>query len=276
MFTRREIQDALRSLNVRPSRLAGQHFLVASNVAAASLAAADLTPGETVLEVGAGLGSLTEPLLQTGARVIAVERTKAMAEYVRRRFLPDQNLTVIAEDIFRVDLRRLFRDNGYVVVANLPYNITSLFLRNALTQTPRPNRMVLLIQREVAYRLVGHQGDRSLLTLLAGFTAETEIIQTVERSAFWPTPEVTSAIVRLRLKPVPAQLEAIMRLGRIAFAGRRKQLQNSLAAGLHLPVGDVRQRLGQIGLKPTVRPQELVPQQWEKMHQVFVDTLSSP
>lgn len=276
MFTRREIPGVLRSLNIRPSRGAGQNFLVAPSVAAASLAAAELTPGESVLEVGAGLGSLTEPLLQAGAKVIAVERTKTMAEYLQRRFANVWNLTVIGDDIFRVDLRRLFRDNGYAVVANLPYNITSLFLRNALTQPPRPNRMVLLVQREVAYRLVGHRGDRSLLTMLADFTAETDIVQTVERNAFWPAPEVTSAIVRLRLKPLTGQLEAVMRLGRIAFAGRRKQLQNSLAAGLRLPAGDVRQRLGRIGLKPTVRPQELLREQWEKLHQVFVDTLPSP
>lgn len=276
MLNAAQIRRLLRETGLHPSRLSGQNFLVDSAVARASVRAAQLESGETVLEVGAGFGSLTEELLANEGQVIAVERDPRLARYLRTRFAGLSRLRVVEQDIFRVRLAEVVRDGAYVIVANLPYSITSLFLRNFLTLSPRPNRMVLLVQREVADRMIGTDGDRSLLTLLTALASEADIIRTVDRSSFWPQPVVQSALIRLKLRPLLPETEHLMRFARLAFAGRRKQLKNSLAAGLQIPALEVAQQLEHAGISPTARPQDLTPEEWRKVYESFVDAVVNP
>lgn len=269
MLTDRDtLRRLLRQHGLRPRTSLGQHFLIDASVAEASVRAAGLQPTDTVLEIGAGLGSLTDHLLTAGCRVIAVEQDRRLATVLAQRCASIGRLAVLAQDIFSVRLDQYVRDGAYFVVANLPYNISSLVLRNFLTLSPRPTTMVLLLQREVADRLVGKDGDRSLLTLLAALTAQVEILRVVERTAFLPPPAVTSALVRLKLKPLDPRTEKILRLARLAFAGRRKQIKNSLAAGLQLPASEVEKVLNKAKISVSARPQELELKEWERLYAV--------
>lgn len=276
MLNRQQLRRLSRQVGLQPSRISGQNFLVDRAVAEASVRAAELRPTDTVLEVGAGFGSLTEYLLGLAGKVVAVERDPRLAALLKSRHTRQPKLEVEAVDVFRLRLDALVEEGRYKVVANLPYSLTSLFFRNFLTLSPRPELMVLLVQREVAERLRGANGNRSLLTLLAELTASTEVLRLVDRTSFWPVPGVTSALVRLRLKPVPADTESLLRLARMAFASRRKQLRNSLAAGLHLGPATVATCLVAAGVSPSARPQELTAEAWRKIHQLLIDTSSHP
>lgn len=277
LTNRQSVQQLTGALGLRPQRAAGQSFLIDPGVVAASLQAAKLVRADTVLEIGAGLGALTEALANAVDQLIAVELDRRLARHLRQTFGGRKNVTIIEGDIFNVRLDQLLSDRGYHLVANVPYSITSLVFRNFLTLSPRPKTMTLLIQREVADRLVGRGGDRSLLTLLADLTAQTRVVRYVDRTSFWPAPAVESSMVHVTLTPqLPADFEATMRCARMAFAGRRKQLKNSLAAGLQLSTASVEKQLAAVGIPPTARPQELTVEQWQLLSRVFVDTASNP
>lgn len=271
------VDRQLRALGLTPRRALGQHFLVDADVVRASIAAAELTGRETVLEIGGGLGVLTDALAAAAGRVVVVEQDPRLAAHLTRRFAQQSHVTVIAADVFRVPLDRYFRDGDYQLVANLPYQITSLVFRNFLTLAPRPRTLVVVVQKEVADRLAGQSGNRSLLWLLAALAGTTEVLRTVDRRAFQPAPAVTSALVRLRLTPpFPADAESILKVARFAFAGRRKQLKNSLVAGLKQSAETVLQTLQTAGIEPTTRPQELALAQWRRLTQVLIDAKVLP
>lgn len=274
---RQRVQRLVRRLRLHDPHRLGQHFLIDRSVAEASMAAADIQPTDTILEIGPGLGALTELLAVRARRVVAAEKDRKLAGRLTDEFRTRPNVTIVQTDVFRVRLAAYVADRAYKLVANLPYSITSLVFRNFLTLAPRPSLMVLLIQREVADRLTGTNGNRSLLTLLADATAVVEVLRLVDRTSFWPAPEVTSALVRLRLaEEVPSDLAEILRFARMAFAGRRKQLKNSLAAGLQLAAEDVAETIQRAGLNQSARPQDLTLVDWRKLHRFFIDTSTNP
>lgn len=267
----------LRALGLVPRRVLGQHFLVDPEVVRASIAAAELTGRETVLEIGGGLGVLTEALATAAGRVVVVEQDPRLAAHLAQRFAGQPHVTVIADDVFRVRLDRYLRDGDYQLVANLPYHVTSLVFRNFLTLAPRPRTLVVLVQKEVADRLDGRSGNRSLLWLLATLAGSTEVLRTVDRRAFHPAPAVTSALVRLRLAPsFPPDAESILRVARLAFSGRRKQVKNSLLTGLKQPVASILRSLQKADIEPTTRPQELSLDQWRQLTHVLIDAKAFP
>lgn len=268
----RAVRQQLRGLGVAPRRELGQHFLIDASVVLASVQAAQLSRNDTVLEIGGGLGLLTAALAAAAGRVIVVERDARLAAHLERRFAPAENVQVVTGDVFRVRLTDYLRDGQYHLVANLPYQVTSRVFRNFLTLPPRPRQLVVLVQKEVADRLAGQEKNRGLLWLLAAAAGEVEVLRTIDRRSFVPPPQVTSALVRLRLHPrLPEDVEALLALGRLAFVGRRKQLKNSLAAGLHQPVPLVADTLRLARLNPTVRPQELGLAEWRKLRQRLID-----
>lgn len=274
---RQVVRRLARQLNLRPSRSSGQHFLIDGEVLRRTLELAELTPDDVVFEIGPGLGALTEALLRRAGRVIAVERDLQLANFLQEHFADVNHLTLIRQDIFRVRLDQYLTDGGYKLVANFPYRITGLALRNFLTLAPRPERLVVLLQREVADRLRGEAGNRSLLWLLAQLTSTVEVHRLVDRTAFWPAPAVTSALVRLwPCRVLPSEWPTLMRLARLAFASRRKQLKNSLAAGLKLDPKKIQKIIPAAGLEPSVRPQELSLNDWKNLHQVLIDSGAFP
>jgi 16S rRNA (adenine1518-N6/adenine1519-N6)-dimethyltransferase len=272
---RRRVQRELAALGISPQRAAGQHFLLDRSLVRDAVAAAAVGKRDTVLEVGPGLGILTEALVRAAARVTAVEVERHFAIFLKSKFRAERSFTLIRANLFDVDLAAYVQDRAYAVVSNLPYSITGLALRNFLTVPPRPDRMVLLLQREVAERVSAKPGALSILGVLAQATADVRIVRTVPPEVFWPEPAVESALVKFELYPatleerlgVPERL--FFRVVRMGFAGRRKQIKNSLAAGLAAPAGEIARALVESGIPPTARPQEISVTAWAELVRII-------
>lgn len=271
MPDRREVQRILADIGLRPQQAAGQNFLCDESVAERMVAAAGVEAGERVLEIGPGLGILTESLLNRGAEVVAVELDRRLAAFVRRRFAAHPGFRLIENDIFKVRLPDVVSDHEYKLVSNLPYGATSLVFRNFLTLSPRPSSLTVMIQKEVAERIVARPGRMSLLSLLVQYYSQPHLLLTVSPSRFYPPPKVESAILQcLDLRsPAAAESQAVFRLARAGFSSRRKQLRNSLAAGLRLSPPELDKKIKEMGLNPTARAQELSLEDWRLLAEKF-------
>ncbi|MGE5589106.1 MAG: 16S rRNA (adenine(1518)-N(6)/adenine(1519)-N(6))-dimethyltransferase RsmA [Bacillota bacterium] len=236
------IARLLRRYGLSPRHRLGQNFLVDPRVLEAILAAADLAPEDVVLEVGPGLGVLTEALAARAGAVMALELDPGLLGILRERLAERKNVRLIHGDALKEDLAALLdeaADGGpgcSKVVANLPYYITTPFLMRLLEETPGWERAVLMVQREVADRLLASPGgkDYGVLTLSVRYHARAELVTPVSRRAFWPSPEVESAVVRLfrrQQPPVPASPRTLFACIRAGFSQRRKTLANALGAG---------------------------------------------
>jgi 16S rRNA (adenine1518-N6/adenine1519-N6)-dimethyltransferase len=224
------VRALLRELGIRPRKRWGQHFLCDGNVARRIIAAAEIAAGERVLEIGPGLGALTEVLLQAGAIVTAVERDPVLAAFLARDGGP--SLEVITGDFPRCDLAT---PPPYKVVSNLPYYVTTPIIESLLVSHTGWSAAVLTMQTEVAERLAAGPAARAYgaLSLFAQFHSEIERLFAVPASCFYPPPEVESTVVRLR--PLErgigeATARAFRAVVRAGFGGRRKTLHNSLRA----------------------------------------------
>ncbi len=233
------------------------------------MAAALPGPDDTVLEIGPGLGVMTRPLAEQSGRLVAVEADQVLAELLRRD-APD-NLEVIEGDALEFDFTTLPR--GYKVIANIPYYLTSRLFRLLLENPNPPSVMSLLIQKEVAERIVAKPGKLNILALSVQYYAEAEIIGVVERHKFWPAPDVDSAILRVTRGSEPAFAAdpgELFRLIKAGFGEKRKQLKNSLSGGLNLSTELTMKLLDESGLEPMARAQELSLEQWERLYRVAV------
>ncbi len=266
--------------NIKPSRSKGQNFLIREEVYNNIVKAADLKKEDIVLEVGSGLGFLTEKMARKVKKVIAVELDDRLAEVFWNRLaeLGVGNVEVINKNILDLPLTpSLVRRGKFKVVANLPYNITSIFLRKILSAEFKPSLMVLMLQKEVAKRIDAQSPKMSLLAVSVQFYAKPEIIQIVPASNFWPEPEVDSALIKLKPHPSPLlskergdtnyiQSEReFFRLVRISFSAKRKMLKNNLANGYHRSQDKVKKWLGMANFSLKIRAQNLSLEDWLKL-----------
>jgi len=268
----------LKEHHLIPKKDLGQNFLVDSNILTRMVALAEITENSTVLEIGAGLGSLTFFLAQTARQVIAVEVDKDLLPIARQLLTGFSNVTLIAEDILTVDLRTLHLPDGYSVVANIPYYITSAIIRKLLTASEKPTRMVLTIQEEVAERICAPAGKLSLLALSVQVFGTPEILMKISAGAFYPAPTVDSVTLRINLFPEPAipqeKLDIFFRLIKAGFSQKRKMLRNTLSSGLHLPHDQVGTLLEQAGIDPQRRAQTLSIDEWGGVTDSFLSILA--
>ena len=259
-----EVRALLTQLDFHPSRLLGQNFLIDRNILNILLDAAELQAADEVVEVGPGLGVLTDALLARAAAVVAVEKDNRLAPYLRLRFADEPRLTLIHADVLDCDLPALFPRPGGKLVANLPYAIAARLLVE-LTAIPHPPALlVVTIQREVADRLEAapSSDDYGLLSILMQRHYEIATVKHVSPSCFWPPPEVQSSISKLVRRPAPLggpanELE-LRELLRHAFSRRRK----TMARSLRDLVADPLPALAQAGIAPTARAEELPPETW--------------
>jgi 16S rRNA (adenine1518-N6/adenine1519-N6)-dimethyltransferase len=259
----------LRRHRLRPDKRLGQHFLVEPSALERVVKAAELQGHETVLEIGAGLGALTSRLSAAARRVLAVEYDRRLIPALEEAVAALANVQVVSADILEVDLGRLLGSQPYRVVANIPYQITSLLLRRFLEREPVPDRLVLTVQREVAERVVSGPGEMSLLALGVQLYGVPSIAGRIPAGAFLPPPEVDSAVLRVDLHPKPIVspdlVAPIFRLARAGFAQRRKKLRNALAAGLAMSPQEVEARLHASGIDPSSRAERLSLGDWERL-----------
>lgn len=264
------VQRLLRQHGLRPRQRLGQRFLDDEEVLARIVAAAEIAPTDTVLEVGPGLGSLTRALAARAGRVIAVELDAQLVAVLHQR-LPDcPNVTIVQGDILQLAPAEVVGAHApYLVVANLPYYITSPVLRHFLEATRRPERLVLTIQKEVAQRILATPGQMSLLAVSVQFYARPRLVGYVPAAAFYPRPKVDSAIVRLDVyhqPPVPVDdVPHFFRVVAAGFSQPRKQLKNALAHGLGLPVATVIEALTAAGIAPQQRAESLALDDWARL-----------
>lgn len=255
----------LRAYGLRPRKRWGQHFLVSRRALDRILEAAGLTSADAVLEVGAGLGTLTVALAQRAGRVIAVEIDPALLPPLSAAVGVFPNVAVVHADILRVDPEALLSGatGPRKIVANLPYNVASPLIVSLLERPLGLERMVMTVQREVAQRLAAGPGtkDYGALSVAVQFRAQAEIVGRIPPSGFFPSPDVESAIVRLVVRPAPpvqvTDEAAFFRVVRAAFAQRRKTLRNTVAAVLALPPAQVEAACREAGIDPRRRGETL-------------------
>lgn len=256
----------IKRYNLRLRRGWGQNFLVDENILRKIVDAADLHLGDRVLEVGAGFGTLTQALVEGGARVVAIEIDRGLARAFRENFKGSPAVALFEGDVRRLDLRdlcfRYWRDQQVKVVANLPYYLTTPLMFQILQEGPLLERIVVMVQKELAQRMVARPGTKEygLLTVLCQLWGTSELLFTVPRTVFIPRPSVDSAVIRLRVEPSPVKIgdqEMFWKLVRAAFQHRRKTLLKVLVQSLGLPREEGQRLLAEEGIDPQQRGETL-------------------
>ena len=267
------VRATLRAAGLRARHALSQNFLADPDVLDAILAEADPPPGRRVLEIGPGLGLLTGGLLAAGAEVTAVELDRGLAAFLRERFDGIETLRLIEGDALDQDLARLV-EPPYDVVANLPYHITSPILHALLGAPPRPERLVLMVQREVAERIAAPPGKMSYLSVFVQYHARVRIAIRVPAAAFEPAPAVESAVIVVEPYAAddrldPATEDELWRLVQAAFRERRKMIHNVLARQLPVSADRVMAALAAAGIAPDRRPQTLAVGEWLRLRETL-------
>ena len=291
-----------RLYDIKPARSRGQNFLIKEEAYEKIIKAADLKKDDIVLEVGPGLGFLTTRLAKIVKKVVAVELDDKLAEVLRTGLMAQgiypvksgdagilpsaklfdrvKNVEIINGDILKIPPLNLPlvkgespQGRGFKIVANLPYNITSIFLRKFLSAENKPEMMILMLQKEVAERIVASPPKMSLLAVSVQFYAEAKIVEIVPAACFWPKPEVDSAIIKLivetRGRASVQNEKEFFKLVKIGFSAKRKMLKNNLVAGYHIPQEEAGERLKNNGFNPKIRAQELSVEDWLKLFGEF-------
>jgi len=256
----------LRQFGLRPDKRLGQNFLVDESVIQKIVDIAEIAADDTVLEIGPGAGGLTVCLAQVARQVVAVELDGRLMPVLEQALSPYSNVRLVQGDILALDPARLLDSPGYLVVANIPYYITSALIRHLLEAQNRPSRLVLTVQREVAERICASPGDLSLLALSVQVYGQPQVHARIPAGAFFPAPKVDSAVVRVDLYPqpaIPAGLrEAFFRLAKAGFSQKRKTLENALAASLAWPKDQARALLLAAGIDPRRRAETVSLEEW--------------
>jgi 16S rRNA (adenine1518-N6/adenine1519-N6)-dimethyltransferase len=275
------VAGLLRAHGLRPKKGLGQNFLADPAALARIAAAADLSSQDLVVEVGAGAGHLTRLLAEQAGRVIAVELDETLVELLREQLAGFSNVEIVHGDILQLPNLPIYQlpipNLGYKVVGNLPYYITSAVLRHFLEEPPRPRLIVVTVQREVAERIVARPGDMSLLAVSVQFYGQPRIVGRIPAGAFYPPPQVDSAVLRIDVgeQPAVALPEGVserdyFRVVKAGFGQRRKTLRNSLSGGLALPPDQVEEALRQAGVDPRRRAQTLSLEEWAGATEVLM------
>jgi 16S rRNA (adenine1518-N6/adenine1519-N6)-dimethyltransferase len=262
----------LRQLGIRGGRRLGQNFLVDRGVLHQIVAAAELGPADTVIEVGPGLGLLTRELTKRAGRVIAIELDNRLATALGQSLHSPPNLSIINADVLQVDpvaLMAQSQASGYKVVANLPYYITSPTLRHFLEARVKPSLLVVMVQQEVGQTIVAKPGDMSLLSVSIQFYGQPRIICKVPANCFLPQPKVDSVLLRIDVYSQPlvkvSDQSCFFNLVRAGFGSRRKQLRNSLSHGLQIAPQEAASLLEQADIDPKRRAETLSLEDWARL-----------
>jgi 16S rRNA (adenine1518-N6/adenine1519-N6)-dimethyltransferase len=275
-----DVTRLLREAGLRPHKGLGQNFLVDETALRKVVAAADLTPDDWVLEIGAGLGSLTRLLAQASRRVLAVEIDAKLVGVLQGVVADLPNVDVVPGDILALPVQGLLDRfpapvSTYKVVGNLPYYITSAVLRHLLEATVRPACLVVTVQDEVARRITAGPGDMSLLAVSVQLYGQPRIVARIPAGAFYPAPKVDSAVIRVDLSAGPTvavdDVDWFFSVVRAGFSARRKQLHNSLGHALGLPADLVGAALLHAGIEPARRAQTLTLNEWARLSRALRD-----
>jgi 16S rRNA (adenine1518-N6/adenine1519-N6)-dimethyltransferase len=281
-------RQLVRQSGFKPRKRLGQHFLVDEAVLEHILSAAELSAGDVVVEVGPGLGILTQALAEQGARVVAVELDSKLVALLKRQVRDFPDVRIVHADVLDVAPRQLLQDNftapelarGYKVIANLPYYITSPVLSHFLEAQPRPSKMVVMVQKEVGEAIAAPPGKMRLLSVRAQFYSRPAIVSYVPAKSFYPVPKVDSVILRLDVYSRPpievSDAAGFFDIVMHGFSAPRKQLRNSLAHSLGIPPDQAASRLEKAGIDARRRAETLSLQEWRELWMVFAPVVCQP
>ena len=258
----------------RPSKGLGQNFLIDKNVLEKIVESADMKPDDAILEVGPGVGTLTQALAEKASKVIAVEKDKTMCEILKNVLAVQgvKNVQIVNADILKTNISSFkLQASRYKVVANIPYYLTSPLIRKFLESKNPPSDMILMLQKEVAQRICAKPPSMSLLAISVQFYAEPKIISYVSKNCFWPAPKVDSATIKITPSPELGEVHsardsadffAVVKAG---FSQPRKQLVGNLSKSLKLDRERTEDWLKKNNIKPTQRAETLSVDDWKKL-----------
>jgi 16S rRNA (adenine1518-N6/adenine1519-N6)-dimethyltransferase len=259
----------LKKYALRAHKGLGQNFLQDPLALQNIAAAAEIQLTDTVLEIGPGLGSLTRYLAVAAKEVVAVELDADLLPPLRQVLAPYQNVRLIHGDILKLSPKDLITRSDYLVVANIPYYITSAVIRHLLEAESKPRRIVLTVQKEVAERICAQPGDMSLLALSVQVYGKPRIAERIPAEAFFPAPKVDSVILVVDIFPSPLikgeLLDRFFKLIKAGFSQKRKILRNSLSSGLHIAPTQAAELLTRAGIDPQRRAETLSIEEWETL-----------
>ena len=267
-----QLDSLLRRHGITLQRRLGQNFLVDPKLRDLIAEAAAVDANDEVLEVGAGVGTLTLALAPRCRRLVAVELDRNLMPALRDVIAGLGNVELVQADILRFDVVGAFPSGGEVVAGNIPYNLTGALIPKLLDQLPRPRRLSLVVQKEVAERWTATTAA-SLATVAVQVFALPRIVMTIPASSFTPVPKVDSCLVILEVRDKPAvqvdDLNRFFRFVEAVFQFRRKQLGGTVARIAEVSGREAGQRLGELGVDPTRRPQTLLLPEWEALYVAF-------
>lgn len=272
----RETRSILRGYGIRPRKRWGQNLLVDERILEEIIEAAALKEGDTVLEIGPGIGTLTRRLIDNAGRVIAIEIDPLLVKLLKEELKDYDNIDIIQADILKLNLSSLFTNyqlpvTMIKVVANLPYYITSPTLLHLLEEKDGIESMVIMVQKEVAERILARPAGKEYgpLTIALQYHTEPELVTYVPRTSFWPQPKVEGAVLRLKVLAKPRvevrSEEVFFKIVRAAFSKRRKMLINGLSMGLGLEKRGIESHLAAAGIDPARRPETLSLQEFARL-----------
>jgi 16S rRNA (adenine1518-N6/adenine1519-N6)-dimethyltransferase len=263
----------LEHYEISPRKSLGQNFLHDPNALEKIVTLANLMPDDTIVEIGPGTGALTEVLAKHARHVICVEVDERLKLLLEARLGVYDNVYLVFADILETDVLKLVGPKPFVVVANLPYYITSAILRHLLENYRRPTKLVLTVQEEVAQRLVAKPDDMSLLTVSVQYFGKARIAMKLNPAVFWPRPDVDSAVVVIETYDKPPvnvpSTEAFFRVVRAGFSQKRKQLKNALGGGLAISHEEAATLLERAGIDPRRRAETMTLEEWAALTRVI-------
>ena len=263
----------LKRFHIRADKSLGQNFLQDTYALENIALAAEIQEDDCVLEIGPGLGSLTRYLAVSAKEVTAIELDPDMLPPLKAVLKPHQNVRVVHGDILKTAISEIILKPEYLVVANIPYYITSAVIRHLLESNPKPRRIVLTIQKEVAERICAKAGDLSLLALSVQVYGKPSIAAVIPAAAFHPAPKVDSAILRIDIYDEPLiprdSLKTFFKLTKAGFSQKRKTLRNSLASGLHIKPKDAESLLTSADIDFMRRAETLSIDEWKGLCKVL-------
>jgi len=274
-------------MKIKPKKSLGQNFLRDDQILQKIIASAELSSDDFVIEVGPGEGVLTEQLAKYAKKVVAIELDNNLVPILEEKFSETKNIEIIHNDILKINLPELLEAEGstfgspkvepsdalqsYKVIANIPYYITSPIIRLFLEQTNQPKEIILLVQKEVAQRIVAKPGRQSILAASVQYYGAAEILFEVNKKSFFPIPKVDSAVIKIiPQKSFDKELDKkFFRIVKAGFSAKRKTLLNTFSSSLQLDKNIVEEKLKSAGISPAARAQELSIGQWEVLVKLF-------
>lgn len=273
-MTKDELQFLLKKYNLTPNKIRGQNFLISDKVLDDIIKKSQVGKDDLILEVGAGLGALTQKLIDNSGQVVSFEIDKNFNDLLMNLESISANLEMIWQDILSVsdeqidDLLKKYNKKSYKVVANIPYYLTGKFIQKFLTMKKKPESMTLMIQKEVAERILAKDGKHSKLSLAVYFYAEPELIRVVAKNDFYPAPKVDSALIgitNIKNWDYGVEEKKVWQLIRLGFASKRKKLINNLANEKSFSKDKLVEVFQKLGLEDNIRAERISLSDWLKL-----------